>query len=132
MKLCIVFFFFVNLNFVILLNKMCYVDDDEFGWNSRWLDRVVKWHKKCKYDIVDNWESRRNSIEISMDFFKKKFLKFLVTCYYFFIISQLFFIINFLKNKMSNIILSLTCVGPCPKETYELIIDLILDLKTSC
>jgi len=80
----IMYFFFVNLNFVILLNKMCYVDDDKFGWDSGWLDRVVKWYKKCKYDIVDNLEPQRNSAEISMDFFKKKFLKFLVTCYYFF------------------------------------------------
>jgi hypothetical protein len=61
-------FSFVNLNFVILLNKMCCVDDndDEFGWDPWWLDRVVKWYKKCKSGIVDNlrplgiWETPPN------------------------------------------------------------------------
>jgi len=77
-------FFFVNLNFIILLNKAFYVDDDEFGWDSGWLDRDVKWHRKCKYNIVDNLKPQRNSAEILTDFFLKKFLKFLVTCYYFF------------------------------------------------
>jgi len=33
---------------------MCCVDDDEFGWDPRWLDWVVKWHRKCKSGIVDN------------------------------------------------------------------------------
>jgi hypothetical protein len=64
----IMYFFFVNLNFVILLNKMCYVDDDKFGWDSGWLDRVVKWYKKCKYDIVDNLEPRETLLKFQWIF----------------------------------------------------------------
>jgi len=46
-------FSFMKFNFAILLNKMCCVDDDKFGWDPWWLDRVVKWYK-CKFGIVDN------------------------------------------------------------------------------
>jgi hypothetical protein len=27
---------------MMLLNKMCYVDNDELGWDPGWLDRDVK------------------------------------------------------------------------------------------
>jgi hypothetical protein len=47
-------FSFMKFNFVILLNKMCCVDDDEFGWDPWWLNRVVKWYRKCKFSIVNN------------------------------------------------------------------------------
>jgi hypothetical protein len=37
----IMHYYFVNLNCMIL-NKTCYIDDDELGWDLRLLDRVVK------------------------------------------------------------------------------------------
>jgi hypothetical protein len=33
--------FFVNLNCMMLLNKMYCVDDDELGWDPGWLDWIV-------------------------------------------------------------------------------------------
>jgi hypothetical protein len=38
--------YFVNLNCMMLLNKMCSIDEDELGWDLGWLDWVVKWNLK--------------------------------------------------------------------------------------
>ena len=50
---------FVKLNFVILLNKMCCVNDDEFGWDwlrSMMIGSSCEWYSKYKSYIVDNLE----------------------------------------------------------------------------
>jgi len=48
--------YFMNLNCMMLLNKMCCVDGDEFSWDLRWLDRVVKWNWKCNIIFFNNLE----------------------------------------------------------------------------
>jgi hypothetical protein len=49
--------YFANLNCIVLLNKMCSVDDDEeLDWDPGWLDRVVKWYWKCNIILSINWE----------------------------------------------------------------------------
>ena len=48
--------YLVNLNYMMLLNKMCCVDDDELGWDSGWLDQVVKWNWKCNMILSITWD----------------------------------------------------------------------------
>ena len=40
----IMHYYFVNLNCMRLLNKVCCVDEDGLGWDPEWLDRLVKWN----------------------------------------------------------------------------------------
>jgi hypothetical protein len=50
-------FFFCELEFYNI------IDDDEFGWDSGWLDRDVKWHRNVNIILSIIWNLKETLLK---------------------------------------------------------------------